>query len=37
MDYDIDPSDKSDDPGKLGPWWCWVLLYIGILVIGMVI
>jgi hypothetical protein len=31
MDYDIDPSDNSDDPVKLGPMWAWSLIYLIIL------
>ena len=36
MDHERDFGNR-DETGDLGPWWCWVLLYIGILVIGMVI
>jgi len=34
MDYDIDPSDNSDDPGKLGPMWAWGLIYLFIYPLG---
>jgi hypothetical protein len=33
MDDDIDPSDNSDDPGKLGPMWAWGLIYLIVLLV----